>query len=151
MWTIGHQGAMLGELQSATWWCHLYYICGLLIVIVKYSVLSFYKKRIYLNIKLFDILRWDINNCTINVFYRINISLIDIILCLFKWIKQYWLFVFPLQYACDIEAEVVGKPSPSFYNVPLQDMGVAPQHVSLGWQLINYSHMFIDRHMEELK
>lgn len=35
-------------------------------------------------------------------------------------------FMKALEYACDIEAEVVGKPEPAFFNIPLQDMGVTP-------------------------
>ena len=38
---------------------------------------------------------------------------------------------FPLQYACDIEAEVVGKPSGSFFGAAVEDMGLKPSEVSL--------------------
>ncbi|XP_046372124.1 phospholysine phosphohistidine inorganic pyrophosphate phosphatase-like [Haliotis rufescens] len=34
-----------------------------------------------------------------------------------------------LEYACDIEAEIVGKPSPSFFNAALEDMGVTSDKV----------------------
>jgi ribonucleotide monophosphatase NagD (HAD superfamily) len=35
-----------------------------------------------------------------------------------------------LQYACDIEAEIVGKPSNAFFNAVLQDMGQPAESVS---------------------
>ncbi|XP_046567217.1 phospholysine phosphohistidine inorganic pyrophosphate phosphatase-like [Haliotis rubra] len=38
-------------------------------------------------------------------------------------------FMKALEYACDIEAEVVGKPSPSFFNAALEDMGVTSDKV----------------------
>ena len=34
-----------------------------------------------------------------------------------------------LQFACDIEAEVVGKPSPTFFKTALDDMGIAADKV----------------------
>lgn len=37
-----------------------------------------------------------------------------------------------LQYACDVQAEVVGKPSKTFFNTALQDMNVRPENVSIG-------------------
>lgn len=36
--------------------------------------------------------------------------------------------LFP-QYACDLEAEVIGKPSPAFFQSVLNDMGLQPHEV----------------------
>ncbi|KAK6185350.1 hypothetical protein SNE40_007603 [Patella caerulea] len=43
-----------------------------------------------------------------------------------------------LEYACDIEAEVVGKPSSNFFNAALEDMGVdASETVMIGDDVVN--------------
>lgn len=34
-----------------------------------------------------------------------------------------------LQYACDLKAEVIGKPSPMFFQSALADMGLQPHEV----------------------
>ena len=39
-------------------------------------------------------------------------------------------FAAALEYACDLQVEVVGKPSPSFFNTALRDMGVQADEVS---------------------
>jgi len=38
-------------------------------------------------------------------------------------------FVAALEFAAGIQAEVVGKPSPSFFALALEELGVAPKHV----------------------
>lgn len=38
-------------------------------------------------------------------------------------------FFCSLQYACDLEAEVIGKPSPMFFQSVLTDMGLQPHEV----------------------
>lgn len=35
------------------------------------------------------------------------------------------------KYACDVEAEVVGKPSPMFFQSVLADMGIQPSQVGV--------------------
>ena len=40
-------------------------------------------------------------------------------------------FMIYLQFACSIEAEVVGKPSSVFFNTALKDLGVAASEVSI--------------------
>ncbi|XP_064169816.1 phospholysine phosphohistidine inorganic pyrophosphate phosphatase [Anguilla rostrata] len=43
-----------------------------------------------------------------------------------------------LEYACDVEAEVVGKPAPMFFQSVLTDMGIQPQEaLMIGDDLIN--------------
>ncbi|KAJ3607685.1 hypothetical protein NHX12_024736 [Muraenolepis orangiensis] len=43
-----------------------------------------------------------------------------------------------LEYACDVEAEVIGKPSPAFFNSVLRDMGLEPHQVlMMGDDLVN--------------
>uniref|UniRef100_A0A3B3RIX9 Phospholysine phosphohistidine inorganic pyrophosphate phosphatase n=1 Tax=Paramormyrops kingsleyae TaxID=1676925 RepID=A0A3B3RIX9_9TELE len=43
-----------------------------------------------------------------------------------------------LEYACDVEAEVVGKPSPVFFQSVLADMGIQPsQALMIGDDLVN--------------
>ncbi|XP_041368139.1 phospholysine phosphohistidine inorganic pyrophosphate phosphatase-like [Gigantopelta aegis] len=43
-----------------------------------------------------------------------------------------------LEYACDLEAEVVGKPSAAFFEAAVQDMGVEPgQVVMVGDDVVN--------------
>lgn len=37
--------------------------------------------------------------------------------------------VFALQFAADVKAEVVGKPSPTFFNSVLEDMDVGAENV----------------------
>lgn len=37
-------------------------------------------------------------------------------------------FVRALEYAADVRAEVLGKPSPEFYRLALDDLGIAAQH-----------------------
>lgn len=42
------------------------------------------------------------------------------------------------QYACDVEAEVVGKPAPMFFQSVLADMGVQPSEaLMIGDDLVN--------------
>lgn len=36
-----------------------------------------------------------------------------------------------LEYACDVKAEVVGKPDPSFFGAAVEDMGLKPEEVGL--------------------
>lgn len=43
--------------------------------------------------------------------------------------------LFTLQYACDLEAEVIGKPSKSFFTAVLSDMGVTSDKVAKVCQL----------------
>ena len=38
-------------------------------------------------------------------------------------------FTTALEYACDVKAEIVGKPAESFYKAALDDMGVQPDEV----------------------
>ncbi|XP_019635548.1 PREDICTED: phospholysine phosphohistidine inorganic pyrophosphate phosphatase-like [Branchiostoma belcheri] len=40
-------------------------------------------------------------------------------------------FMKALEYACDVEAEVVGKPAKAFFLAALQDMGVQPQQAMM--------------------
>ena len=41
------------------------------------------------------------------------------------------------QFACDVQGEVVGKPSPTFYNTVVEDMGVpADQCVMVGDDIV---------------
>ncbi|GAA6083164.1 phospholysine phosphohistidine inorganic pyrophosphate phosphatase isoform X1, partial [Tachysurus ichikawai] len=43
-----------------------------------------------------------------------------------------------LEYACDLEAEVVGKPAPMFFQSVLNDMGLQPHEVlMIGDDLVN--------------
>ncbi|XP_029978550.1 phospholysine phosphohistidine inorganic pyrophosphate phosphatase [Sphaeramia orbicularis] len=43
-----------------------------------------------------------------------------------------------LEYACDLEAEVIGKPSAAFFNSVLSDMGIQPQEaLMIGDDLVN--------------
>uniref|UniRef100_W5K184 Phospholysine phosphohistidine inorganic pyrophosphate phosphatase n=1 Tax=Astyanax mexicanus TaxID=7994 RepID=W5K184_ASTMX len=43
-----------------------------------------------------------------------------------------------LEYACDVEAEVVGKPAPMFFQTVLNDMGLQPHEVfMIGDDLVN--------------
>ncbi|KAJ8404803.1 hypothetical protein AAFF_G00331900 [Aldrovandia affinis] len=43
-----------------------------------------------------------------------------------------------LEYACDVEAEVVGKPAPMFFQSALTDMGIQPQQaLMIGDDLVN--------------
>ncbi|XP_076855956.1 phospholysine phosphohistidine inorganic pyrophosphate phosphatase isoform X2 [Brachyhypopomus gauderio] len=43
-----------------------------------------------------------------------------------------------LEYACDLEAEVVGKPAPMFFNSVLSDMGIQPHEaLMIGDDLVN--------------
>ncbi|XP_069374029.1 phospholysine phosphohistidine inorganic pyrophosphate phosphatase isoform X3 [Paralichthys olivaceus] len=43
-----------------------------------------------------------------------------------------------LEYACDLEAEVIGKPSPMFFQSVLNDMGLQPHEVlMIGDDLVN--------------
>ncbi|XP_075999777.1 phospholysine phosphohistidine inorganic pyrophosphate phosphatase [Genypterus blacodes] len=43
-----------------------------------------------------------------------------------------------LEYACDLEAEVIGKPSPMFFQAVLDDMGIRPQEaLMIGDDLVN--------------
>lgn len=35
-----------------------------------------------------------------------------------------------LQFACDVKAEIVGKPAPAFFFAALEIMNVLPEHVS---------------------
>ena len=37
--------------------------------------------------------------------------------------------MFSFQYACDIEARIVGKPSKSFFKTALKDMNLEPNQV----------------------
>ncbi|XP_064602160.1 phospholysine phosphohistidine inorganic pyrophosphate phosphatase-like [Liolophura sinensis] len=47
-------------------------------------------------------------------------------------------FVKALEYACDVQAEVVGKPSKTFFNTALQDMNVSPENaVMVGDDILN--------------
>ena len=39
-------------------------------------------------------------------------------------------FTAALEYACDTKAEVVGKPSATFFQAALNDMGLQPEEVS---------------------
>ena len=43
----------------------------------------------------------------------------------FNFLYIYILF----QYACDITAQVVGKPSPDFFKAALNDLGLNPEEV----------------------
>lgn len=43
-----------------------------------------------------------------------------------------------LEYACDVQAEVVGKPSPEFFQSVLRDMNLQPHEVVMvGDDLVN--------------
>ncbi|KAM6951762.1 phospholysine phosphohistidine inorganic pyrophosphate phosphatase-like [Aplochiton taeniatus] len=43
-----------------------------------------------------------------------------------------------LEYACDVEAEVIGKPAPMFFRSVLNDMGIPPQEaLMIGDDLVN--------------
>ncbi|KAG7492646.1 hypothetical protein MATL_G00016870 [Megalops atlanticus] len=47
-------------------------------------------------------------------------------------------FMKALEYACDVEAEVVGKPAPMFFQSALTDMGIQPQEaLMIGDDLVN--------------
>lgn len=37
--------------------------------------------------------------------------------------------IFILQFAADVKAEIVGKPSETFFSSVLEDMGVSPENV----------------------
>lgn len=37
--------------------------------------------------------------------------------------------IYILQFAADVKAEIVGKPSETFFSSVLEDMGVSPENV----------------------
>lgn len=41
--------------------------------------------------------------------------------------------IFILQFAADVKAEIVGKPSETFFSSVLEDMGVSPENVRQTW------------------
>lgn len=56
---------------------------------------------------------------------------------LWSYHKYGAVFVYSWQYASDVEAEVVGKPSAMFFQSVLDDMGIQPHEV---WNNVLYSH-----------
>jgi HAD superfamily hydrolase (TIGR01458 family) len=38
-------------------------------------------------------------------------------------------FVTALEYACDVQAKVIGKPSPTFFGMVIQDMKLDPSEI----------------------
>lgn len=56
-----------------------------------------------------------------------------LLLCIYKELitvlYEQCLIIILFQYACDLKAEVIGKPSPTFFQSVLNDMGLQPHEV----------------------